>query len=37
VPELAFYPGMLIFVTAIAFNYLGDGLHDAIDPRAIEG
>jgi len=36
-PELAFYPGMLIFVTVIAFNFLGDGLQDALDPRAIEG
>ena len=36
-PELAFYPGMLIFVTVIAFNFLGDGLQDAMDPRAIEG
>ncbi|MDH3239167.1 MAG: ABC transporter permease [Alphaproteobacteria bacterium] len=36
-PVLAFYPGMLIFVTVIAFNFLGDGLQDALDPRAIEG
>ena len=35
-PGLAFYPGMLIFVTVIAFNFLGDGLQDALDPRAIE-
>ena len=35
-PELAFYPGMLIFVTVIAFNFLGDGLQDAMDPRAVE-
>ena len=35
-PELAFYPGMLIFVTVIAFKFLGDGLQDAMDPRAIE-
>jgi peptide/nickel transport system permease protein len=33
-PSLAFYPGMLIFVTVIAFNFLGDGLQDALDPRA---
>lgn len=33
-PWLAFYPGMLIFVTVIAFNFLGDGLQDALDPRA---
>ena len=33
-PRLATYPGMLIFVTVIAFNLLGDGLQDALDPRA---
>jgi peptide/nickel transport system permease protein len=35
-PVLAIYPGLLIFVTVIAFNFLGDGLQDAMDPRAIE-
>jgi len=34
-PALAFYPGVLIFVTVIAFNFLGDGLQDALDPRAL--
>ena len=34
-PALAVYPGLLIFVTVIAFNFLGDGLQDALDPRAI--
>ena len=34
-PALAIYPGLLIFVTVIAFNFLGDGLQDALDPRAI--
>jgi peptide/nickel transport system permease protein len=34
-PSLAFYSGMLIFVTVIAFNFLGDGLQDALDPRAV--
>ena len=34
-PALAFYPGMLIFLTVIAFNFLGDGLQDALDPRAV--
>ncbi len=34
-PELTIYPGMLIFVTVIAFNFLGDGLQDALDPRAV--
>jgi peptide/nickel transport system permease protein len=35
-PALAIYPGLLIFVTVIAFNFLGDGLQDAMDPRAEE-
>ena len=34
-PTLAIYPGLLIFVTVIAFNFLGDGLQDALDPRSI--
>ncbi len=33
-PGLAFYPGMLIFVTVVTFNFVGDGLQDALDPRA---
>lgn len=32
-PALAFYPGLMIFITVIAFNFLGDGLQDALDPR----
>ncbi len=34
-PDLVFYPGLLIFITVIAFNFLGDGLQDALDPRAV--
>lgn len=33
-PELAIYPGLAIFLTVIWFNLLGDGLQDALDPRA---
>lgn len=33
-PALAIYPGLFIFATVIAFNFLGDGLQDALDPRA---
>jgi len=33
-PSLAFYPGLLIFVTVIAVNFFGDGLQEAFDPRA---
>ncbi len=32
-PALAVYPGLLIFVTVIAVNFLGDGLQHAFDPR----
>ncbi|QTA37389.1 ABC transporter permease [Thermosipho ferrireducens] len=28
-------PGIFIFVTVIAFNFVGDGLRDALDPRAL--
>ncbi|AHZ84732.1 ABC transporter permease [Bdellovibrio bacteriovorus] len=34
-PFLAVLPGLLIFLTTVSFNYLGDGLQDAIDPKAI--
>jgi peptide/nickel transport system permease protein len=33
-PMLAVWPGLLIFLTVIAFNFLGDGLQDALDPRS---
>jgi peptide/nickel transport system permease protein len=32
-PWLAFYPGLCIFLTSLAFNYVGDALRDALDPR----
>ena len=31
--ELALYPGICIMITVLAFNLLGDGLRDALDPR----
>ena len=34
-PQLAIWPGIMIFVTVIAFNFLGDGLQDALDPRVL--
>jgi peptide/nickel transport system permease protein len=33
-PWMAFWPGVAIFVTVLSFNLLGDGLRDALDPRA---
>lgn len=32
-PHLIFFPGMFIFLSVLAFNFLGDGLRDAFDPR----
>jgi len=32
-PRLAVYPGVMIFLTVLCFNFLGDGLRDALDPR----
>ena len=34
-PLLAVWPGLAIFVTVIAFNFVGDGLQEALDPRAV--
>lgn len=34
-PFLAIIPGLLILAVTMSFNYLGDGLQDAIDPKAI--
>ncbi len=33
-PQLAIWPGLLIFVTVVAFNILGDGIRDALDVEA---
>jgi ABC-type dipeptide/oligopeptide/nickel transport system permease subunit len=32
-PHLVFYPGLAIMITVLAFNLLGDGMRDALDPR----
>ena len=34
-PWLWFFPGMLILITVLAINFVGDGLRDALDPRAM--
>ncbi len=31
------FPGLAIVVTVMAFNLLGDGLRDALDPRQVDG
>jgi peptide/nickel transport system permease protein len=33
-PWLAIFPGLAIFLAVLSFNLLGDGLRDALDPRA---
>ncbi len=32
-PHLVFFPGLAIMITVLAFNLIGDGLRDALDPR----
>jgi peptide/nickel transport system permease protein len=32
-PLKVFFPGLAIFLAALSFNYIGDGLRDALDPR----
>ena len=31
----ALAPGMAIFLTVLAINFIGDGLRDALDPRRV--
>jgi peptide/nickel transport system permease protein len=32
-PHMLFFPGMAIFITVLAFVFIGDGLRDALDPK----
>jgi peptide/nickel transport system permease protein len=32
-PHMLFFPGMAIFITVLAFVFVGDGLRDALDPK----
>jgi peptide/nickel transport system permease protein len=34
-PWLAIFPGLMIFITIISVNYVGDGLRDAFDPYKV--
>jgi peptide/nickel transport system permease protein len=36
-PWQSIFPGMMIFVTVIALNYIGDALRDAVDPHKFVG
>ncbi|MDD4028980.1 MAG: ABC transporter permease [Caldisericia bacterium] len=32
-PHLVIWPGLMIFLIILSFNFLGDGLRDALDPK----
>jgi peptide/nickel transport system permease protein len=34
-PWMAIYPGVMIFLTVMTINYIGDGLRDAFDPYVV--
>lgn len=34
-PWLAFFPGLMIFITVMTINFIGDGLRDAFDPYVV--
>lgn len=34
-PWLWFFPGLMILLTVLAINFVGDGLRDALDPRTL--
>ncbi len=36
-PWLAIFPGLLISITVLSINFMGDGLRDALDPRRTQG
>ena len=35
-PHWALFPGLAIFLTVLAINFVGDGLRDALDPRRVD-
>jgi len=32
-PHIILFPGLAIFLTILAFNFLGNGLRDILDPK----
>jgi oligopeptide transport system permease protein len=32
-PHLIIFPALALSITMLAFNFLGDGLRDALDPK----
>lgn len=35
-PHISIFPGLMIVLTVLAFNFIGDGLRDALDPHERE-
>ena len=33
-PHMVLWPGVMIFLTVLSINFMGDGLRDALDPRS---
>jgi ABC-type dipeptide/oligopeptide/nickel transport system permease subunit len=34
-PWMVWFPGLLIALTVLAFNFVGDGIRDALDPKRL--
>jgi peptide/nickel transport system permease protein len=32
-PHMALFPGLIILLTVLSINYIGDGLRDALEPK----
>jgi peptide/nickel transport system permease protein len=35
-PWYPIFPGVLILLTVLSFNFVGDGLRDALDPKTLD-
>jgi ABC-type dipeptide/oligopeptide/nickel transport system permease subunit len=35
-PLMSIFPGIIMIITILGFNFLGDALRDALDPRLRE-
>ena len=35
-PHLTIFPGVCLAIVVLGFNFVGDGLRDAIDPRRLK-
>src|SRR5207237_6115671 len=34
-PHWALFPGLMVFLSVLSINFMGDGLRDALDPRQV--